>query len=67
MVIVGGGATGVELAAELAERMEIVSSYDSAVERTTLKLSLVETSPRVLGSHVHPFRRLGCRLAITEP
>jgi NADH:ubiquinone reductase (H+-translocating) len=50
VVIVGGGATGVELAAELTERMEIVSSYDSDVTRTHLRLTLIETTARVLGS-----------------
>ncbi len=50
VVIVGGGATGVELAAELTERMEIVSRYDSDVTRTHLRLSLIETANRVLGS-----------------
>ena len=49
VVIVGGGATGVELAAELTERMEIVSSYGSDVTRTHLRLTLIETTSRVLG------------------
>jgi NADH dehydrogenase len=50
VVIVGGGATGVELAAELTERMEIVSSYNSDVTRTHLQLTLIETATRVLGA-----------------
>lgn len=49
VVIVGGGATGVELAAELTQRMEIVSSYNSDVTRTHLRLTLIETTARVLG------------------
>ena len=49
VVIVGGGATGVELAAELTQRMEIISSYDSDVTRTHLRLTLIETTARVLG------------------
>jgi NADH:ubiquinone reductase (H+-translocating) len=49
VVIVGGGATGVELAAELTQRMEIVSSYNSDVTRTHLRLTLIETTSRVLG------------------
>ena len=49
VVIVGGGATGVELAAELTQRMEIISSYDSNVTRTHLHLTLIETTSRVLG------------------
>jgi NADH dehydrogenase len=48
VVIVGGGATGVELA-ELTQRMEIVSSYDSGVTPTHLRLTLIETTSRVLG------------------
>jgi NADH:ubiquinone reductase (H+-translocating) len=50
VVIVGGGATGVELAAELTERMEIVSSYDSDVARTHLGLTLIESTTRVLAA-----------------
>jgi NADH dehydrogenase len=50
VVIVGGGATGVELAAELTRSMEIVSSYDSAVTRTRLRLTLIDSTARVLGS-----------------
>jgi NADH dehydrogenase len=46
VVIVGGGATGVELAAELT--MEIVSSYHSDVTRTHLRLNLIESTTRVL-------------------
>jgi NADH:ubiquinone reductase (H+-translocating) len=49
VVIVGGGATGVELAAELTQRMEIISSYDSDVTRTHVRLTLIETTSRVLG------------------
>ncbi len=50
IVIVGGGATGVELAAELTQRTEIVSSYNSDVTRTHVRLTLIETTSRVLGS-----------------
>jgi NADH dehydrogenase len=49
VVIVGGGATGVELAAELTQRMEIVSNYSSDVTRTRLRLTLIEAASRVLG------------------
>jgi NADH dehydrogenase len=48
VVIVGGGATGVELAAELTQRMEIVSNYSSDVTRTHLRLTLIETASRAL-------------------
>jgi NADH dehydrogenase len=50
VVIVGGGATGVELAAELTRSMEIVSSYDSALTQTRLRLTLIDSTSRVLGS-----------------
>jgi NADH:ubiquinone reductase (H+-translocating) len=50
VVIVGGGATGVELAAELTERMEIVSSYNSDLTRTHLRLTLIESTARVLAA-----------------
>ena len=49
VVIVGGGATGVELAAELMQRMDVISGYDSDVTRTHLRLTLIETASRVLG------------------
>lgn len=49
VVIVAGGATGVELAIELVQSMEIVSSYDSALTRTYLRLTLIETAARMLG------------------
>jgi NADH:ubiquinone reductase (H+-translocating) len=49
VVIVGGGATGVELCAELARRIEILSSYADAARQTRLRLTLIETGPRLLG------------------
>lgn len=49
VVIIGGGATGVELAAELTRRIDIFASYltDSATPR--LRISLIETAPTLLG------------------
>jgi NADH dehydrogenase len=50
MVIVGGGATGVELAAELMQRMAIVSGYDSDIAPSLLALTLIEAGPRLLSA-----------------
>ena len=49
VVIVGGGATGVELSAELARRTEILSSYLHEATPTRLRLTLIENGPRLLG------------------
>jgi len=49
VVIVGGGATGVELSAELARRTEILSSYVHEATATRVHLTLIETGPRLLG------------------
>jgi len=49
VVIVGGGATGVELSAELAQHVEILSSYAHDAMPTRLRLTLIETGPRLLG------------------
>jgi len=46
VVIVGGGATGVELSAELAKYIEILSSY---AYDARLRITLIETGPRLLG------------------
>ena len=48
VVIVGGGATGVELAAELRRHMDILGGYAAGGLRTTLRLTLVEAGPRLL-------------------
>src|SRR6516165_10998752 len=49
LVIVGGGATGVELAAELGHYMETLSRYATDEMPTHLHMTLIETGPRVLG------------------
>lgn len=50
VAIVGGGATGVQLAAELSDLMEQASGYGDAHMRRRLKLSLYEGAPRVLAA-----------------
>jgi NADH:ubiquinone reductase (H+-translocating) len=49
VVIIGGGATGVELAAELTRRMDIFASYLSNGAPPRLRISLIETAPTLLG------------------
>ncbi|WP_165720340.1 NAD(P)/FAD-dependent oxidoreductase [Bordetella trematum] len=52
LVIVGGGATGVELAVELTEASQVVSAYglpDFQVERD-MAITLVEGAPRILAA-----------------
>lgn len=49
VVIIGGGATGVELAAELMRRMEIFASYLSGTVPPRLRITLIETSHKLLG------------------
>jgi NADH dehydrogenase len=58
VVIVGGGATGVELAAELHAAARVLSSFgfDHIHPQSELKIMLVEAAPRLL-SHLPP--RLG--------
>ncbi|WP_087690549.1 MULTISPECIES: NAD(P)/FAD-dependent oxidoreductase [unclassified Pandoraea] len=50
VVIAGGGATGVELAAELSRMFEMATAYGDPQIRERLKLTLVEGGPRVLGA-----------------
>lgn len=47
VAIVGGGATGVELAAEISQLLEIAEGYDEAL-RPDLELTLLESGPRIL-------------------
>src|SRR5215469_1903926 len=49
LVIVGGGATGVELAAELCHYIETLSRYATDEMPTRLRMTLIESGPRVLG------------------
>lgn len=48
IAIVGGGATGVELAAELSRMVELAAGYGEAGIRQRLRLTLLETAPRIL-------------------
>jgi NADH dehydrogenase len=50
VVIVGGGATGVELAAELILRNQIFSGYVSKASAPRLRITLIETGPRLLAA-----------------
>lgn len=50
VAIVGAGATGVELAAELSDLMEQASGFGDAGMRRRLRLSLYEGGPRILGA-----------------
>jgi len=48
VAIVGAGATGVELSAELSRLFELAASYGDAAIRKKLSLTLLEAGPRVL-------------------
>ncbi|HMO47458.1 MAG TPA: NAD(P)/FAD-dependent oxidoreductase [Rubrivivax sp.] len=50
VAIVGAGATGVELAAELSRLLEVAASYGDPDIRSRLELSLFESGPRILAA-----------------
>jgi NADH:ubiquinone reductase (H+-translocating) len=50
VAIVGAGATGVELAAELSALLEIASGYGDPTVRDRLRLTIIESAPRVLAA-----------------
>ena len=50
IAIVGGGATGVELAAELSRMVELAAGYGEAEIRRRLRLTLLESAPRILSA-----------------
>ena len=50
IAIVGGGATGVELAAELSRMVELAAGYGEADIRQRLRLTLLESAPRILNA-----------------
>jgi NADH:ubiquinone reductase (H+-translocating) len=50
LAIIGGGATGVELAAELVKLRDIAASYGSEALRSRISLTLVESGERLLAA-----------------
>jgi NADH:ubiquinone reductase (H+-translocating) len=50
IAIVGGGATGVELAAELSRMVDLATGYGEADIRRRLRLTLLESAPRILNA-----------------
>ncbi|MGS0896317.1 NAD(P)/FAD-dependent oxidoreductase [Burkholderia stagnalis] len=50
VAIVGAGATGVELAAELSRLLEVAEAYGDATVRERLQLTLLESGPRILAA-----------------
>ncbi|WP_144110298.1 NAD(P)/FAD-dependent oxidoreductase [Paraburkholderia sp. BCC1886] len=79
--IVGAGATGVELAAELSRLLEVASSYGDPHIRSRLNLTLYESGPRILAAfpptvsassqaqlqHIGFTVRTGTRVTAAEP
>ena len=50
IAIVGGGATGVELAAELSHMVDLATAYGGGDVRPRLNVTLLESGPRILGA-----------------
>jgi NADH:ubiquinone reductase (H+-translocating) len=50
IAIVGGGATGVELTAELSRMVDLAAGYGEADIRKRLRLTLLESAPRILNA-----------------
>ncbi|OXI71556.1 FAD-dependent oxidoreductase [Burkholderia sp. AU31280] len=50
VAIVGAGATGVELAAELSRLLEVAQAYGDETVRERLQLTLLESGPRILNA-----------------
>lgn len=50
IAIVGAGATGVELAAEISRMLELASHYGDPTIRQRLHLTLLESGPRILAA-----------------
>lgn len=50
IAIVGAGATGVELSAELNTALDFAAAYGLPGLRKRMRLTLVETAPRILGA-----------------
>ena len=54
VAIVGGGATGVELAAELSRMVDLAAAYGGGDIRPRLCVTLLESGPRILGAFPEP-------------
>lgn len=50
IAIVGAGATGVELSAEISTALDLAGGYGFPGLRDRLRLTLIETAPRILGA-----------------
>ncbi|TXN41574.1 NAD(P)/FAD-dependent oxidoreductase [Methylobacterium sp. WL30] len=50
IAIVGGGATGVEFAAELKHAVDVIAGYGTGALREKLRLTLIESGPRLLAA-----------------
>lgn len=50
VAIVGGGATGVELAAQISRVLDTAASYGAGGLRERSRLTLIESAPRILGT-----------------
>lgn len=55
IAIVGGGATGVELAVELSRMVDLAAGYGEADTHRRLRLTLLESEPRILNASQRPF------------
>ncbi|MEO6380560.1 MAG: FAD-dependent oxidoreductase [Nitrobacter sp.] len=61
VAIVGGGATGVELAAELVQLAEAADSYGAVGTSSRIKLSLLEAGERLLAAFPEDISGAVCR------
>ncbi|MCI0752924.1 NAD(P)/FAD-dependent oxidoreductase [Teichococcus vastitatis] len=50
VAVVGAGATGVELSAEIGTALDLAAGYGFPGLRDRLRLTLIETAPRILGA-----------------
>ncbi|MDP4003447.1 NAD(P)/FAD-dependent oxidoreductase [Methylobacterium sp. NEAU K] len=61
IAIVGGGATGVELAAELKHAIDLLAAYGSPDLPQRLRLTLIESGPRLLPAFPERVSRAAAR------
>lgn len=61
VAIVGGGATGVELAAELVHLLEVAATYGAGDMRARARLTLIEAGPRLLAAFPEPMSEAATR------